>query len=271
MLDGGIGNWTGGLTKQAAVAKPTTFALTKKHENRVQRDYVAQNIGAPNVVIVDDRVTQAFEDGHIPTAKVFTNSDYVGKGTFRRDRKELLKDPASRGITPDKLVVSYCDSGMAAAHAFLVLKDLGFNNLVLYDGSWDDWSTNPNAGQEVLLPNYSLTSASAATSSAGPKLVTEAEVKDLQKQPDTVVLDVGAPADYVVGHIPNSVNLYWNHTLDKDRVVKTRDELEALYKAKGVTPDKHVIIFTRGGLQVAHTYTLLKLRGYQKVDVFSGK
>lgn len=271
VLDGGISSWTGALTKEATVAKPATFALTQKRENRVQKDYVAKQVGSSDVVIVDGRLSQAFEDGHIPTAKVFPANEYVGKGTFRRDRKDLLKDLAGKGITPDKQVVSYCGSGMAAANAFLVLKDLGFDKLVLYDGSWDEWSRDPKAGQEVSLPNYSLTAFNADKSSVGPRLLTEAEVKDLQKKPDTVVLDVRAPADYVVGRIPASVNVYWNDTLDKDRVVKSRADLEALYKAKGVTPDKHVIIFTRGGLQATHTFTLLKLLGYQNVDVFAGK
>lgn len=271
VLDGGISSWTGVLTKEATVAKPTTFALSQKRENRVQKDEVAKKVGSTDVVIVDGRVTQAFEDGHIPTAKVFPANDYVGKGTFRRDRKDLLKDLAAKGITPDKQVVSYCGSGMAAANAFLVLKDLGFDKLVLYDGSWDEWSRDPKAGQEVSLPNYSFASLSSDKSSIGPRLLTEAEVKELQKKPDTVVLDVRAPADYVVGRIPDSVNVYWNDTLDNDRVVKSRDDLAALYKAKGVTPDKHVVIFTRGGLQATHTFTLLKLLGYQNVDVFTGK
>lgn len=271
VLDGGIGSWTGPLTKDAAAAKPTNFTLSQKRENRVQKDYVARQVGVSDVVIVDGRVTQAFEDGHIPTAKVFPSNDYVGKGTFRRDRKDLLKELAAKGITPDKQVVSYCGSGVAAAHAYLVLKDLGFDKLVLYDGSWDEWSRDPKAGQEVSLPNYSLAALSADSSSAGPRLLTEAEVKDLQKKPNTVVLDVRAPADYVVGRIPDSVNVYWNDTLDKDRVVKSRADLAALYNARGVTPDKHVIIFTRGGLQATHTFTLLKLLGYQNVDVFAGR
>ena len=86
-----------------------------------------------------------------------------------------------------------------------------------------------------------------------------------------MVLDVRAPADYIVGRIPDSVNVYWNDTLDEKRVLKSRDDLLALYKAKGVTPDKQVIIFTRGGFQAAHSYTVLKLLGYSNVNVFDGK
>ena len=271
VLDGGISSWTGPLTKEATLAKPTTFALTKKRENRVQQDFVAKQIGAQDVVIVDGRQVSAFEDGHIPSAKVFSSTSYIGKGTFRRDRQELLKELAAKGVTPDKTIVSYCGSGMAASQAYLVLKDLGFDKLVLYDASWDEWSRDPKAGQEVSLPNYSFASLPTGETSLGPKILAEADVKELQKRSDVVVVDVRSPADFAPGRIPGSVNVFWNDTLDADRVLKSKEALLDLYKAKGVTPDKHVVIFTRGGLQIAHSYTVLKLLGFQNVDVFTGK
>lgn len=43
-----------------------------------------------------------------------------------------------------------------------------------------------------------------------------------------------------------------------------------LYAAQGVAPDKHVIIFTRGGLQLTHTLTVLNLLGFENVDLFTG-
>ena len=49
------------------------------------------------------------------------------------------------------------------------------------------------------------------------------------------------------------------------------EELRALYGAKGVTPDKQVVLFSRGGLQLAHSYLTLKLLGYPRVDAFAGK
>ena len=38
-----------------------------------------------------------------------------------------------------------------------------------------------------------------------------------------------------------------------------------------MTPDKQVILFSRGGLQLAHSYLTLKLLGYPRVDAFVGK
>lgn len=271
VLDGGIANWKGEITTAAADPKPSNFRLTNKRDSRVDQAYVASKVGSSEDIIIDGRNEDAFADGHIPSSKVIPATFYIDKQGARRPRADLLKDLAAKGLTPDSKIVSYCGSGVAAANAYLFLKDLGFKNVALYDGSWDEWSRDPKAGQEVSLPNYSLASLGNTSGSLGPQLLTEAQVKELQKQSNVVVLDVRAPSDYGAGRIPNSVNVYWNDTLTKDRELKSRADLEALYKAKGVTPDKRVIVFTRGGLQATHTYTVLKLLGYDKVDVFAGK
>ena len=38
-----------------------------------------------------------------------------------------------------------------------------------------------------------------------------------------------------------------------------------------MTPDKKVILFTRGGVQLTQSYTVLSLLGFKNIDFFSGK
>ncbi len=89
--------------------------------------------------------------------------------------------------------------------------------------------------------------------------------------PNVVVVDVRSPSDYAAGHIPGSVNVFWDDTFDGDRVLKSPEELQALYAAAGVTPDKRVVLFTRGGLQLSHSFTVLNLLGFSDIDFFTGK
>jgi thiosulfate/3-mercaptopyruvate sulfurtransferase len=272
VLDGGFGQWTGPVSTETTAPQPAAFVLARTHENRVDKAYVASKLGDPGAIIVDSRPQQAYEDGHIPTAAVVPTDLYLDQTKFRLPKGELLATLAAKGLTPDREVVSYCGSGVAAANAYLVLKDLGFKNVVLYDGSWDEWSCDPAAGQEVTLPNYTFPgAASGAGSSLGPAFLSQEEVKALQVKPGVVIVDVRSPADFNAGRIPSSVNVYWNETLDGNRVLKGRDELVACYAAQGVTPDKRVVLFTRGGLQLAHSFTVLKLLGYPQVDAFTGK
>lgn len=272
VLNGGFDGWKGEVSTEPATPLPTTVALTRKRDNRVTKDYVAAKVGDARTVIVDGRSADAFRDGHIPTATGIPDKWYLDPASLRRPKGDLLAELAARGLTPDKEVVSYCGSGVAASNVYLVLKDLGFERVTIYDGSWDEWSRDPRAGQDVGLPNYSFDPvALPAAGSLGPRFLAEAEVKSLAGTLGAVVLDVRSPSDFNAGRIPGSVNVFWNDTLDQDRVLRKLDELLALYAAKGVTPDKRVVIFTRGGLQLSHSYLVLKLLGYPRVDAFSGE
>ena len=40
--------------------------------------------------------------------------------------------------------MTYCQSGYRAAHSWLVLKLLGFENVKNYIGSWYEWGSSPS-------------------------------------------------------------------------------------------------------------------------------
>lgn len=271
VLDGGLSQWKGKLTTQPTRVTPSDFRLTRKRENRVERDFVAQHIGATDTVILDGRFLAASEDGVIPSAKAIPVTDFLNKKTSEvRNRQDVLNELAAKGITPDKAVVSYCGSGAFASSSYLFLKDLGFNNVKFYDKSWDDWS-RANTPQTLQLANFNFAGdALNQAGSLGPKFLDEAAVRAAQKA-GAVVVDVRPADDYVVGRIPDSVNVYWNDTLNADRTLKSSAELRELFAKQGVTANTHVVIFARGGLQLAQAYTVLKLLGVEQVDAFEGK
>jgi thiosulfate/3-mercaptopyruvate sulfurtransferase len=45
----------------------------------------------------------------------------------------------SKGVTPDKEVVVYCQTLHRAAHTFFTLRLLGYEKVLGYDGSWQEW------------------------------------------------------------------------------------------------------------------------------------
>jgi thiosulfate/3-mercaptopyruvate sulfurtransferase len=42
-------------------------------------------------------------------------------------------------IPKDAKIITYCQGGYRAAHAFLTLKMLGYKNVKMYLGSWAEW------------------------------------------------------------------------------------------------------------------------------------
>ncbi len=272
VLDGGLSQWSGKLSTKAVTPSPSGFKLTRKRENRVEREFVAQKINNKQTVIIDGRYVTASEDGAIPSSKLIPVTNFVDKKTSRlRPRDEVLAELSAQGVTPDKEVISYCGSGAFASSSYLFFKNLGFQNVKFYDKSWDDWSRS-DVPQTLTLTNFSFTGdALKAEKSLGPRFLEQAEVKRLQQDKNTVVVDVRPRDDYVVGHIPGSVNVYWNDTLTEERQLKSAKVLRELFSSQGITPNKRVIIFARGGLQLSQAFTVFKLLGFKKVDAFEGR
>jgi len=270
VLDGGVAAWKKELSTEAVTVAASDFKLVQKNDIRVDKAYVAGKVGASDAVIIDGRNEEAYADGHIPGAQAVPAASLLNKDATLQSEPVLTALLQSKGVDPDREVVSYCGSGVAAANNYLALKNLGYKNVVLYDASWDDWSRDPRAGQQVSLANYTFENTGKANDSA-PEFLDEAAVKALASDPSVVVVDVRSPSDYAEGHIPGSVNVYWDKTLDKDRVLLPAEQLQKLYADAGVTPDKRVVLFTRGGLQLSHSYTVLNLLGFGKVDFFTGK
>ena len=79
--------------------------------------------------------------GHIPSATNIPWSQAVNDndGTFK-SVGELKTLYESKGITPDKEIITYCRIGERSSHTWFVLKYLlGYPDVKNYDGSWTEW------------------------------------------------------------------------------------------------------------------------------------
>lgn len=273
VLDGGIKAWNGELSTSPVSVAPSRFRMTRKSDPRVNMAYVASKIGASDATIIDCRDESAYADGHVPTARNVPQSSLMtpqGKLKPIDDVKRIFQ---RAGVDGTRQVVAYCGSGVYAANDFLAMRNLGYKNIVFYDPSWDEWSREPNMKQELSLLNYTFGAAFSGTGKTSPRFVDRKELQAAidDNRKNVVILDVRSPADYDWGHIPTSVNVFWNNTLDANRTLLPAEELRAIYAKAGLSPSKRVIIYARGGVQLTHTYTVLTMLGYRNIDFFSGK
>ena len=109
-----------------------------------------KNLGDPNVVLLDARPAAQYKGdakhpkaaigGRLPTSvNALTLANWENK-TYLKNPAELLEMYAGLGVTPDKEVIVYCNTGYFAANTFFILKALGFPNVRVYDYSWVEWS-----------------------------------------------------------------------------------------------------------------------------------
>lgn len=284
VLDGGVGAWKTALSTEAVAPTPTAFKLSQKNEIRVNKQFVESKVGQSGVTIIDGRDEAAYLDGHIPSAKSLPSSSWLAADKSLKPQESLSQLLGAKEIHPEDQIVSYCGSGVAAASNYLALRNLGYENVAFYDASWDEWSRDPKSPQSISFNNYTFNAGAnnsgqtttdgipiAGPASGVPQFLDIAALRKAADDSKTVIVDIRSPADYDWGHIPNSVNVFWDGTFNADRTLKSNDELAAIYKKAGVTPDKRVVIYARGGYQLTHTFTVLSLLGYKNIDFFTAK
>jgi len=163
LMDGGRKKWIlegRPLTKEIPKYPRAVFKAKEPDETiRVYMDYVRAILKMKDHVLVDVRSPKEYtgeilappeypeekaqRGGHIPGAINIPWSLEVREedGTFK-SRKELEEIYRSRGVTPDKIIVTYCRIGERASVTWFVLKYLlGYSNVKNYDGAWTEWGS----------------------------------------------------------------------------------------------------------------------------------
>ena len=127
-----------GLSGGVATGSPRLHALAQLEEVRTRLD-------DPRVAIVDARTPGEYAQGHIPGA---INLNYPmnavsGSPSRWKAAEELLAMYEDAGIRPDQRVFPYCSSGVRSAVTFFSLRLIGYEDVGLYTGSWQEWSAHP--------------------------------------------------------------------------------------------------------------------------------
>ena len=155
-LDGGIEGWhaAGFHTSTEPVAREArAFGGTLLPALVVGSVELGRLLGEPNVILLDNRAIHrvlgetkhetATRAGSIPGSVNLPLTALLMDNGVLKPPVEALWVLRTRGITPDKLVVTTCDTGVAASDAFFVLRWLGFENVRVHDEAWVGWSKGP--------------------------------------------------------------------------------------------------------------------------------
>jgi len=155
VLDGGFARWTKDL--RPVRAERLRFAVPKADLRGdasllLSLEDARKRVGDGRTVFLDVRAEAQWEKGRIPGAKNRPWKKDVEDGVFRPSEK-LRAELEAAGVSWEKPVVVYCNSGHQASEAFWVLKYvLGHPDVRLYEGSWLEWSMTPGTPRESSAP-----------------------------------------------------------------------------------------------------------------------
>ena len=158
LLNGGRRAWdASGGPLEARVRHPSRGAYSARFANPAavaDKAYILERLGHADLALLDTRTPTEFagldqraaRGGHIPGA---VNLNWIDAMDPQRQLR-LLPDStlrellATRGVTPDKEVIVYCQTHHRSAHTYWVLRHLGYPRVRGYPGAWSEWGNDPS-------------------------------------------------------------------------------------------------------------------------------
>lgn len=157
LLNGGLHAWVNeGHPLETSAATPTakTFQVRRNTAPLVDSAYINARLGSDDCRLLDARSPDEYNGikkyaeraGHIPGAVnlEWTQAIDPDRNMRLRTDEELTALLLPLGITADKEVITYCQTHHRSAHTYFMLRQLGFENVKGYAGSWSDWGNNPD-------------------------------------------------------------------------------------------------------------------------------
>ncbi|GAB2548992.1 sulfurtransferase [Gracilibacillus alcaliphilus] len=162
VLDGGFPKWKKEgrpVTTEAGSYPTASFSGVRKPELFVTKEEVKQAIDDENTVIINSlneathkgEVNTYGRPGHIPgSVNVFFGSHSNPETLALYDDEKLRETFEKAGaLDPNKKVITYCGSGIAATWNATLLNKLGQDNVAVYDGSMTEWAKDPTLPLET--------------------------------------------------------------------------------------------------------------------------
>lgn len=159
-LNGGIRSWRacGFAEEKIAHQRNPTQVHVTLHTDMVAttEDLLREIQGNPKLLVWDARSAEEYRGekvlsqrgGHIPGAIHCEWTTLLDPNNHLRIRQDAKLYLQSLGITPDRHIVTHCQTHRRSGLTYLVIKILGYPHIRAYPGSWSEWGNRTDTPVE---------------------------------------------------------------------------------------------------------------------------
>ncbi len=246
-------------------------------------------IDEENLILLDARDKESFENGHIPGAINLDWEDLIDQehsvyGMLIREKEFKLKIN-QLGIDPRKNLVIYDEQGgVEAARVWWVLKNYDFEKISILDGGIIPWRYKGYALAKGRAEP--LAARSDNFSFKAFRTINLEEIQIAMEKNEYLILDARCEAEYLGemvkdgaqkgGRIPGSINVDYieNYNInEKEELLgfKSKKELEELYGSVNAGPENKIVVYCHTAVRSSlTTFVLTELLNYLEVYNYDG-
>jgi thiosulfate/3-mercaptopyruvate sulfurtransferase len=257
----------------------------------VSTDWLAERLGRDDVQVVDATWflpgegvgREAYEAGHIPGAAFFDIDEVADRSTglpHMLPRPEAFAEAAGRlGLKREATLVVYDAQGIfSAPRVWWTLRTMGFPRVLVLDGGLKKWRAE---GRPVETGPQAL-AGTMLESVFDRELVRDVDaVRELLERREAQLVDARPAARFRgeapeprpglrSGHMPGACNVPSGGLVNPDGTLKSKAELEALFKAGGVDLTGAIVTTCGSGVTAALLALALARLGREDVPVYDG-
>jgi thiosulfate/3-mercaptopyruvate sulfurtransferase len=257
----------------------------------VSTDWLAERLGRDDVQVVDATWflpgegvgRESYEAGHIPGAAFFDIDEVADRSTglpHMLPRPEAFAEAAGRlGLKREATLVVYDAQGIfSAPRVWWTLRTMGFPRVLVLDGGLKKWRAE---GRPVETGPQAL-AGTMLESVFDRELVRDVDaVRELLERREAQLVDARPAARFRgeapeprpglrSGHMPGACNVPSGGLVNPDGTLKSKAELEALFKAGGVDLTGAIVTTCGSGVTAALLALALARLGREDVPVYDG-
>jgi len=244
----------------------------------VSVDWLKNNLENNQLLLIDTRSKDAYENGHIPGAihldwKVFSDMKAPrGKGfAVLLSVEQLTEKFQAYGLEPGRTIVVYADpSGWGEdGRVVWMLRMAGLTDSKILDGGWPAWKNGEGTvtREETLPSSGTYEIDNYDTDMLATTEWMRAEFENIKILDVRTKKEFDGATDYKEprgGHITGAIHIPWTDFLNIDSTVKSQTEIEEILARSGIEKDEFIVTYCTSGIRSAHTALVLRMAGFEK-------